>query len=178
MRKEFTISVFTEDYIGLLGKVVQPFVRRHVNIESLTTSESSIKGIFRFTIVVTVEEEIVKKLVGQLDKQIDVLKAFYYGNEHLIFNELALYQVSKTIFENSDTVEQLIRKHYARILAIEKDYVVIEKTGRPEETQALLEALRPYGVSQFVRSGRVAVSKAMNNLDNYLKELDRAQLSE
>ena len=117
-------------------------------------------------------------MVGQLDKQIDVLKAFYYGNEHLIFNELALYQVSKTIFENSDTVEQLIRKHYARILAIEKDYVVIEKTGRPEETQALLEALRPYGVSQFVRSGRVAVSKAMNNLDNYLKELDRSQLSE
>ena len=136
MTQEFTISVFTENYIGLLSRVVQPFVRRHVNIESLTTSESSIPGIFRFTIVVNVEEEIIQKLVGQLDKQIDVLKAFYYAEEELILNEMALYKVPTSIFANTTVVESLIRKHNARILSIEPEFIVIEKTGLKVETQA------------------------------------------
>ena len=178
MEKEFTISVFTENYIGLLSRVVQPFVRRHVNIDSLTTSESSIKGIFRFTIVVTVEEDIVKKLVGQLDKQIDVVKAFYFSDDELIYNELALYKVPTNIFSGSIIVEGVIRKHYARILTIESEFIVIEKTGRKEETQALLKELRSHGILQFVRSGRVAVSKPMNKLDNYLKDLEDLAVQE
>ena len=78
MINQYTLSVFTENKAGLLMRVVMVFTRRHINIESLTTSQSSINGIFRFTIVVNVTEEQVKKLVQQLDKQVDVLKAFYY----------------------------------------------------------------------------------------------------
>ena len=175
MQEEFTISVFTENYIGLLSRVVQPFVRRHINIESLTTSESSIEGVFRFTIVINVEENAVKKLIGQLDKQIDVLKAFYFKNDELIRNEMALYKIPTSVFEGSNAVESLIRKHNARILSIEKEFIVVEKTGLKEETQALLEELRPLGIYQFVRSGRVAVSKPMNKLDNHLKKLEELQ---
>ena len=77
-KQVFTITVFTENKTGLLTRVVSIFTRRHINIESLTTSRSSLEGIHRFTIVVLVEEEMVKKLVAQLEKQVDVLKAFYY----------------------------------------------------------------------------------------------------
>jgi len=74
----YTITVFTEDQAGLLSRVVSIFNRRKINIDSLTTSGSSNPEVHRFTIVVRVAEEMVQKLVAQLDKQVDVLKVFYY----------------------------------------------------------------------------------------------------
>ena len=78
-KKRYTITVFTENETGLLSRVVSVFTRRHISIESLTTSRSSMARIHRFTIVSKVTETMVKKLVAQLEKQVDVLKAFYYG---------------------------------------------------------------------------------------------------
>nr|HQU53560.1 acetolactate synthase small subunit [Saprospiraceae bacterium] len=86
-KQVFTITVFTENKTGLLTRVVSIFTRRHINIESLTTSRSSLEGIHRFTIVVLVEEEMVKKLVAQLEKQVDVLKAFYYRDSEIVHQE-------------------------------------------------------------------------------------------
>ncbi len=172
MTKEYNITVYTEHKTGLLTRVVSVFTRRHLNIESLTVSESSIKGIHRFIIVVLVDEETVRKLVGQLEKQIDVIKAFYYDNEEIIYQEIALYKVPTAAFNNGNKVERLIRAHNARILEIEADYIVIEKTGHAHETKALLEELEKIGIYEFVRSGRVAVVKPMERLNTYLKSLD------
>ncbi len=170
--KEFTISVFTENKTGLMTRVVSIFTRRHINIESLTTSQSSMEGIHRFTIVVKVEEEIVKKVVAQIDKQVDVLKAFYYSTDQIVYQEVALYKVPTQAFEDGDEVETLIRSHNARILSIEHEYIVIEKTGHQEETEALLEELKKIGIYEFVRSGRVAIVKPMEQLNTYLKSLE------
>ena len=173
--QNFTITVFSENQTGLLTRVVTIFNRRHVNIESLTTSRSSDPDIHRFTIVVQVEEDMVRKLVAQLDKQIDVLKAFYYSPEEIVFQEIALYKVPTAIFENGNQVEQLIRRHNARILLLEKEYIVIEKTGHEHETEALLNELQPIGIYEFVRSGRVAVVKPMERLNAYLKEKEHEE---
>ena len=167
--KEFTISVFTENKTGLMTRVVSIFTRRHINIESLTTSQSSMEDIHRFTIVVIVEEEIVKKIVAQIDKQVDVLKAFYYNTDQIVYQEVALYKVPTQAFSDGDTVEMLIRSHNARILSIEPEYIVIEKTGHQQETEALLEELKKIGIYEFVRSGRVAIVKPMEQLNTYLK---------
>ena len=137
MEKQYTLSVFTENKAGLLMRVVMVFTRRHINVESLTTSQSSINGIFRFTIVVKVTEEQVKKLVQQLDKQVDVLKAFYYEDEDIINQEVALYKVPIAAYQDPGKMILLMRKHHARILTVEKEFVVIEKTGLEEETEAL-----------------------------------------
>ena len=170
--KQYTLSVFTENRAGLLMRVVMVFTRRHINIESLTTSQSSIDGVFRFTIVVNVTEEQVKKLVQQLDKQVDVLKAFYYEDEDIINQEIALYKVPIEAYQDPGKMILLMRKHSARILTVEKEFVVIEKSGLEEETSALLEELRQYGIYEFVRSGRVAVAKPMEQLNNYLKSME------
>lgn len=167
----FTITVFTEDQAGLLSRVVGIFNRRKINIQSLTTSQSSDPTIHRFTIVVNVTEEVVRKLVAQLDKQVDVLKAFYYSDEEIVHQEIALYKVPIAVFSNGSTVEQLIRKHNARVLLIEPEFVVIEKTGHAFETEALLQELRQFGIYEFVRSGRVAIVKPMEKLNNYLATL-------
>jgi acetolactate synthase I/III small subunit len=170
--QDFTISVFTENKTGLLMRVVQVFTRRHINIESLTTSQSSIEGIFRFTIVVQVSEEMVRKLVAQLDKQIEVIKAFYYHDEEIIHQEIALYKVPMAIYQDPGRMINLMRKHHARILTVEKDFVVIEKTGLETETEALLTELKEIGIYEFTRSGRIAVAKPMEMLSNYLKEME------
>lgn len=174
----YTIIVFTEDHAGLLSRVVSIFNRRKLSIDSLTTSASSDPAIYRFTIVVRVEEEMVRKLVAQLDKQVDVMKAFYYTNDEIVYQEVALYKVPFSVFSEGSTVEQLIRQHNARVLLIEKEYVVIEKTGYEEETTDLLEALREVGgIYEFVRSGRVAIVKPMERLNNYLSSKGLATLS-
>jgi acetolactate synthase-1/3 small subunit len=169
---EYTITVFTENETGLLSRVVSVFTRRHINIESLTTSQSSMPDIYRFTIVVNVTEEMVKKLVAQLEKQIDVLKAFYDEQDEIVYQEIALYKVPFKAFMESSSMEKLIRKHNARVLEIEKEYIVIEKTGHQGETEALLRELEKVGIYEFVRSGRVAVVRPMERLNKYLKSLE------
>jgi acetolactate synthase-1/3 small subunit len=173
--QDYTITVFSEHTTGMLSRVVSIFTRRHINIESLTTSQSSIEGIHRFTIVVEVEEDMVKKLVAQLDKQIDIIKAFYYEHDEIVYQEIALYKIPFSMFCNGTVVERLVRSHNARILVIEPEYVVIEKTGHKEETEQLLNELRQVGdIYGFVRSGRVAIVKPMERLNSYLESLESA----
>lgn len=176
MIENFTLTVFSENRTGLLSRVVGLITRRKINIESLTVSQSSIEGIHRFTIVLDITEDIVQKVVAQIDKQVDVLKAFYYRNDEIVYQEVALYKVPSEAMYNSNHVERLIRDHNARILAIEPQYVVVEKTGHQEETEELLNEFRKIGIYEFVRSGRVAVVKPMERLNNYLKSIEEMNL--
>ena len=173
MKQEYIITVYSENHIGLLTRITIVFTRRKVNIESLTVSESAIPGVFKFTIVINATYETAEKIVGQIDKQIDVLKAFYSTNEEMIYQELALYKVStETLYEN-DTIEKIVRNSGARILEITREYTIIEKTGHKEETQALFEELNKSKVLQFIRSGRVALTRdPIERLSEFLKERD------
>lgn len=174
MEKEFTISVFTENKIGLLHRITVIFTRRHINIDSMTVSESEVKGVSRFTIVVHCSLELIKKIHKQLEKQIGVLKAFYFLEEEIVYQEIALYKVPTIAFAHGNDVENLIRKHNAHILTVEPEYIIIEKAGHKDETQDLFNKLVPYGILQFARSGRVAVSKQIKELTSYLRELEEA----
>lgn len=89
MKQEYTITVYTENHIGLLVRIATIFSRRKINIESLNTSPSEAEGIHRFTIVIDETEEVVKKLARQIEKQVEVLKAYYNSNEEIIWQELA-----------------------------------------------------------------------------------------
>lgn len=169
MEQEYIITVFSENKVGLLNQITTVFTSRDVNIESLTTSESALEGIHKFTIVVRTHPERVEKLVRQVEKKIDVLKTFVYTSDEVVQQEIALYKVTR-----SRSVERLVRQHNVRILEIDDDYIVVEKTGHKAETQELFRLLQPYGVQQFVRSGIVAIIKSRRELLNeYLEELER-----
>ena len=147
MNKAYIITVFSENKVGSLSQITTVFTCRDINIESLTTSESSIPGIHKFTIAVITDPEKIEKLVKQIEKKVDVLKAFVFTPDEVVQQEIALYKVTR-----SNSVEKLVRDHHVRILEICDDYIVLEKTGHKEETQALFELLQPHGVQQFVRS--------------------------
>ncbi len=174
MKQEYIITVFSEDHIGLLSRITIIFTRRKINIDSLTVSASAIPGIFKFTIVINETPDRVQKVVGQLEKVVDVMKAYYNTNEEMIYQEIALYKVSTEFLFESNDVEKIVRNSGARILEITRDYVVIEKTGQSNETQQLFEKLNStYGVTQFNRSGRVAITRStIERLSEFLRERD------
>ncbi len=174
MEKEFTLSIFTENKIGQLHRITMIFTRRHINIDSFNASESEIKGVYRFTIVVKTTLEQIQKVTKQLEKQIGVLKAFYFTEEEIVYQEIALYKVPTKSFAHGDDVEILIRNHNAHILTVEPEYIIIEKAGHKNETQELFRQLLPYGILQFARSGRVAVTKQIKEITSYLRELEEA----
>ena len=172
MKKQFTIIVYTENNIGLLTRISNIFSRRHVNIESITCSESEVRGVHRFTLVVNIEEERIVKIVKQIDKQIEVLKAVFHANEDIVYQEVALYKIPINVFSSGKEIEHIVRAHFARVLAVKAQFVIIEKTGHKEETQELFDALNPYGLIGFVRSGRIAIPKPMESLKDYIKDLE------
>jgi acetolactate synthase-1/3 small subunit len=178
MKQEFTVTVYTENQIGLLNRIAIMFSRRKINIESLNTSPSEIEGIHRFTIVINELEEVVKKLARQIEKQVEVLKAYYNTNEEIIWQELALYKVPTDEIAEKVKVERLLREYGARAVVIRKDYTVFETTGQREETDRLVAVLEPFGLIEFVRSARVAIIKASSGFHSKLKEFEKKEPSE
>ena len=166
--KTYTISVYSENNIGLLNRISAIFLKRHINLESFSTSESEIPNVFRFVIVVNIAPEKVHKVVQQIEKQIDVIKAYYHTDEETIFQENALYKVkSSSLFEERQ-IQNIIKESHATIVTFSPEFFVIEKTGFREETEQLRKDLAPYGLLQFVRSGRISVTKAKMGISEIL----------
>jgi len=171
-KKRFTISVFTEDVVGLLNRVSIIFTRRKINVESITASESEIKGIHRYTIVVSETKDQIKKVVGQLEKQVEIVKAVFHSDDEIVYQEIALFKVKTGVLASGGQAEKIVRSHNARVLSVETEFTVLEKTGPKEETQQLFDELEPFGILEFVRSGRVAITKPMKTLSSIVNDLE------
>jgi acetolactate synthase-1/3 small subunit len=175
MKQEYTITIYTENQVGLLTRIAIMFSRRKINVESLNTSPSEVEGIHRFTILINVAEDVVRKLVRQIEKQVDVLKAYYNTNDEIIWQELALYKVPTDTIAEKAKVERLLRAYGARAVVIRKDYTIFETTGQREETDTLINVLAPFGLIEFVRSARVAIIKNSKGFHEKLKEFEETE---
>ena len=172
-QKTYTISVYTENNIGLLNRISAIFLKRHINIESFSTSESEIQNVFRFVIVVKMGDEKVVKIVKQIEKQVDVIKAYYHTDEETIFQETALYKVkSSSLFEERH-IQNIIKESHANIVTVSPEFFVIEKTGFRNETDRLHQDLAPFGLLQFVRSGRISVTKSKMEITELLSKFKK-----
>jgi len=178
VKQEYTITVYTENQIGLLNRIAIIFSRRKINIDSLNTSPSEVDSVHRFTIVINETEDVVRKLCRQIEKQVEVLKAYYNTQEEIVWQELALYKVPTDIIAEEVKVERLLREHGAKAIVIRKDYTVFEVAGHREETDNLIKVLEPYGLIEFVRSARVAIIKDSDGFHAKLKEFEYREPSE
>lgn len=170
MKTEFTIVAFSANKSGLLHRVTTTFTQRHINIESLTVCNCEVPGLSRYTIVVKSDEATIAKAVKSIEKQIDVYRVFMYTDEEIVYQELALIKVAtRDLGVKPD--QRVIMNHHARVIAIEPDYMIVEKVGSPEQIEALYDDLIQYGVLEFVQSGRVAIAKPMRQLAEVLEEL-------
>ena len=160
-KKLFTVTIFSENTVGLLNQITIIFTRRRLNIETLSVSPSAIEGIHKFTITTNADEETMKKVVRQIDKRVDILKAYFNTDDDLVHQEIALYKLSTDLFIRMEGIEDLIRKYNARIIDINDTCIVLEKSGHYTDTQTLFQELSErIGVLQFIRSGRIAITKS------------------
>lgn len=169
-KQEYTITVYTENSIGMIGRLSNIFSRRKINIESLNTSPSEADGIHRFTIVIHESTEMVRKLCRQIEKHVEVMKAYYNTNEEIIWQEQALYKVPTHVITEKAPVERLLRQFGANAVVIRNDYTVFETAGHREEIDALTKTLAHYDLIEFVRSGRIAIIKDSKGFHHKLKE--------
>jgi acetolactate synthase-1/3 small subunit len=135
----------------------------HGYINKLSIEESLKKGT-----------EMSSKVIQQIEKQVDVVNAFYHRNDEMVHQEIALYKVPTSALASGEDVEEIIRSSNARILTVEAEFTIIEKTGHKTDTQALYNKLEPYGLLGFVRSGRVAIPKQMKEFKEYMAEVEKA----
>lgn len=174
-KKLYTLIVHSENIAGLLNQVTAVFTRRQINIESLNVSASSIKGVHKYTITAWATPDIIEKVVKQIEKKIDVLQANYFVDEEIYQHEIALYKLSTPEFQNNPMASKVIRRHNARIVEVNPVYSIVEKNGMSEDITGLYEELRGLGcVLQFVRSGRVAITKSnFERVNEYLEHREK-----
>ncbi|MCF0190705.1 MAG: acetolactate synthase small subunit [Marinilabiliaceae bacterium] len=156
----FTVTVYSENQVGLLNQISIIFTRRNLNIWSLTVSSTVLEGVHKFTIACRTSRRQIEAVVKQIEKRIDVIKAFYYTDDEIIYQEVALYKVPTDKILDDNDFESLLHRSNAQILEINRTFAVIQKTGHCDETKQLYEELSKYGVLQFVRSGRVAITRS------------------
>ena len=166
--KSFTISIYTENHIGLLNRISAIFQRRHINIESLTTSQSEIEGVNRFVIVVNMTETNTVKIVKQIEKQVETIRAYYHEEEDTIFTESCMFKIKSDLLFNEPQIQNIIKDSNARIVTVNKEFFVLEKSGRRNEIESLRRDLKVFGIMQFVRSGRIAVTKEQMKITEML----------
>lgn len=157
--KTLTISIYTENNIGLLNRISAIFQRRHINIESLTTSQSEIEGVNRFVIVVNITESQARKIIGQFEKQIEVIRAYYHTDEETIYTESCMFKIKSALLFEEPQIQNIIKESNSRIVTVNKTFFVLEKSGRRNEIESLRRDLNVFGIMQFVRAGRIAVTK-------------------
>ncbi len=168
----YTMIIYSENFAGILNQITAVFTRRQVNIESLNVCASSTPGVHKYTITCYTTEDMAVMLTKQIEKKIDVLKADYFTDDEIFILEACLLKVNTTMMLENPDVSRIVRMHGARIVEVNPTYSIIEKKGMTEDILQLFERLNELGVVlQFVRSGRIAVTKSkVERLDLYLQE--------
>ena len=173
----YTLIIFSENYAGILNQITAVFTRRQVNIETLNVCASSTPGVHKYTITCYCKKDMAEMLVRQIEKRIDVLQANCFVDDEIFMMETSLLKLSTPKVLADKEISRIVRRYDARVGEVNSTYSIVEKTGITEDVMELFTQLDEIGcVLQFVRSGRIAVTKSrIERLDNYLtqREMER-----
>jgi len=168
--KKYTINIYTENRVGLISRVTLIFTRRQVNIESLIASKTEIENVFKFTIVVYGEKSGLEKIIKHLEKLVEVHRAFLHEDEEIIGLQMAMYKIPSE-FAKDENLTKKLTEFKAHIVIQEKDFIIIEKTGSPEDIKSLLDIMKNYKLIEFAQSGKVAIVRWSKHFHEHLINL-------
>ncbi|MCD1294192.1 acetolactate synthase small subunit [Methanocella sp. CWC-04] len=155
-----TLSVLVENKPGVLTRVASLYARRGYNIDSLTVGVTENPTISRMTIVVHGDENVIEQVTKQLNKLIDVIKVVDISPQESVDRELALIKVSADASNRSEII-QIVDIFRAKIIDVSPKSLIIETTGSGDKIDALEELMRPFGIKEMVRTGKVALVRGV-----------------
>lgn len=173
-----TFSVYVEDKPGVLNRIASLFRRRAFNIESLTVGHTETPGVSRMTILVNSDAQGAKRLEANLYKLVNVLRVHDLTEEQSVYRELVIIKVETTTPEVRTHVLQLVEVFRARVVDVSSDSVIIETTGTEDKIEGLLEVLRPHGVLELVRTGRVGMVRGPRSVTIEVPDISRTDRSD
>lgn len=154
---KFVLSALVENKFGVLARVAGLFSARGFNIDSLAVGETEDPKMSRMTIVVDADKRILEQIKKQLHKLIDIVRVDDYTGTKYIDREVILIKLraeEKTIREK---IVQIVDSTGAEIVDAGKDFVIVEESGDEHGIKALIELLRPYGILEIARTGKIAL---------------------
>ena len=160
-----TIAILVEDQPGVMVRVASLFTRRGFNIESIAVGHSEKPGISRMTIITSGDEKVLEQITKQLNKLVDVIRVRDISPRNVIERELVLVKVHTDSLSIRAEVIQLVEIFKAKVVYVEKNTLTIEMSGDEEKVSGLLELLKPFGIIEIVRTGRIAIARSKNNGD-------------
>ncbi|MDO4215192.1 MAG: acetolactate synthase small subunit [Bacteroidales bacterium] len=176
----YTLIIYSENYAGILNQITAVFTRRQVNIESLNVCSSSTPGVHKYTITCYCKQEMAEMLVKQIEKKIDVLQANCFVDDEIFILETSLLKLSTPMVLANPEISRIVRRFDAQIVEVNTTFTIVEKTGITDDVMSHFNQLNALGcVLQFVRSGRIAVTKScIERLDQYLTKRAAEQKTE
>lgn len=155
-----TLVALMEDKPGALSHVVNLFRRRNYNIESLTVGHSEVQGLSRMTVVVMGTDAVVEQVIKQLRKLVNVIKVSDISDDVGVVRELALIKIHATSSTRGE-IKQLVDIFRAQIIDVAAESLTVEITGTEDKVESLIEILRPFGLKELARTGRIAMVRGM-----------------
>jgi acetolactate synthase-1/3 small subunit len=152
-----TIAVLVKDRPGVLARVAGLFTRRGFNIESLAVGHTEENNISRMTIIVEGDERALEQITKQLNKLIDVIRVRDIFPSNSVERELALIKVNTNSLANRSEIIQMVDIFRAKIIDVNSQMMTIETTGTEDKVNALIELLKPFGLKEVVRTGKIAL---------------------
>jgi acetolactate synthase-1/3 small subunit len=154
--KYHTLSVLVANKPGVLTHVSGLFSRRGYNIDSLTVGVTENPDISRMTIVVHGDEHVIEQVTKQLNKLIDIIKVVDISPQESVDRELALLKVNADPNSRAEIIE-IVNIFRAKIVDVSAKSLIVEVTGSTDKINALEELMRPFGIKEMVRTGKVAL---------------------
>ncbi len=160
---EHIISVLVENKPRVLARVSSLFARRGYNIESLAVGPTHDSTISRITLVVKGNADTLEQITKQLYKLIEVIKVGDFTQTNYVDRELALIKVNAPSEVRGEIV-QTVEIFRARVIDVEEKSLIVEVTGTPDKIDALEQLLRKYGIIEMTRTGRIALARGSQSL--------------
>lgn len=159
------ISVLVRDRPGVLQRLSSLFARRGYNIRSLCVGQTETPGRSRTTIVLDADDRTIETVIAQVSKLIDVLAVFDHTRDRAVSRELALVKVAVDATTRAE-VMSLAESFRGRVIDVGPRTLILEVTGDEEKIEAFLDLMRPFGIAETMRSGRVALARGASAIES------------
>lgn len=164
MKKQHTLTIYTEDRFDLINKISLVFTRRNIKIESLNISICEIVDVYKYTILITETFEAVRNIALQIEKIIEVFKCSFHTDEEIIWTKVVLFKIPTSQIMTNEKLNDLLKKHNAKHLAVDSVYTIFEYTVQEIQTVNLITALKDFELVEFIESSRIAIAKSGKGL--------------